>query len=119
MKRRTYSVFRAFKDIIRFWRNPLDVIVNKFNEQLEEMGRFHLWGVITQLALFNGSAHRLSDLSAKLKKQGGCGYYRVRIMLGVHDQAPVLPVEFSEIFFAGTERVNSRGVNLVTIDVLA
>lgn len=33
-------------------------------------------------------------------------------MLSVHDQVPVLPVESSEIFFAGTERVNSGRVNL-------
>jgi hypothetical protein len=67
--RRAYSVFKAFKDAIRFWRSPL-VDVGSVNniEQLEKVGRFHLWGVITQLALFNGSAHALRDLSANLKR---------------------------------------------------
>lgn len=40
----------------------------------------------------------------------------MRIMLSVHDQAPILPVEFSEIFFAGTKRVKSRSVDLDKIN---
>ena len=36
-------------------------------------------------------------------------------MLSVHDQVPLLPIEFPEIFFASTECINSRGVNLEEI----
>jgi hypothetical protein len=42
----------------------------------------------------------------------------MRIMLGVHDQVPALPVEFSEIFFAGAERINACSIDLEKISVL-
>lgn len=55
-----------------------------------------LWGVITQLALISRTAHP-----------------RMRIVLGVHDQTPVLPVDFSEIFFTGAECINACSVDLI------
>lgn len=72
MERKAYSVFKAFKDAKRFCRKPLEdvVSVNNIKEQLENVGRFHLWRVITQLALFNGSSHALSDLSANSERTG-------------------------------------------------
>lgn len=69
MERKAYSVFKAFKDAKRFCRKPLEdvVSVNNIKEQLENV---HLWRVITQLTLFNGSSHALSDLSANSERTG-------------------------------------------------